>query len=161
MRSFEDIMNDMNEYFYEVDLVWSSASSGTLKSVGLPEIEIVAPPEFPRGKKNKWTPEHMLGGAVSSCLMTTFLSLAENSKLTIHSYKSQCFVKLEKKVEKYEATEILIRPTIKLASEKEVSKAFMIMEKAEKDCPVKNTLKISTEVHPQFEYLNRGEKVKL
>ena len=151
----------MKEYFYEVDLTWNSEGTGTLRSTGLPDIEVVTPPEFVKGKKDKWTPEHMLAGAVSSCLMTTFLSIADHSALTIIGYKSHCFVKLEQQNGKLEASEILIRPTITLISEGDLTKAVQVIEKAEQICPVKNALKLNTGIHPQFEFLSKGEKIKL
>jgi organic hydroperoxide reductase OsmC/OhrA len=154
------MLTKLKEYFYEVDLTWNSERTGTLSSLGLPEIEVVTPPEFLKGKKNKWTPEHMLAGAVSSCLMTTFLAIAENVQLDILGYKSHCFVKLERKGGKLEASEILIRPTIKLISDRELPKAIELIEKAERVCPIKNALNLVIEVHPQYEFLNRGEKIK-
>ncbi len=47
------------------------------------KIEVATPPEFPKGIAGIWSPEHLLVAAVSSCLMTTFLAVAENSKLGI------------------------------------------------------------------------------
>jgi organic hydroperoxide reductase OsmC/OhrA len=45
-----------------------------------PCIEVATPPEFPKGMPGIWSPEHLFTAAVSSCLMTTFLAIAENSK---------------------------------------------------------------------------------
>lgn len=155
------MLTSRKEYFYEVDLAWNSERTGTLSSLGLPEIEVVTPPEFTKGQKNKWTPEHMLAGAVSSCLMTNFLAIAEGYQLSIIAYRSHCFVKLEKKEGKLNATEILIRPTITLISDQELPKAIKLMEKADLTCPIKNALKLTVEVHPQFEFMNSEERVNL
>ncbi|MDB5274555.1 MAG: osmotically inducible protein OsmC [Chitinophagaceae bacterium] len=154
------MLANRKEYFYEVDLVWNSERTGTLSSLGLPEIEVVTPPEFVKGQKNKWTPEHLLAGAVASCLMTNFLAIAEGFQLDIIAYKSHCFVKLERKEGKLEATEILIRPTVTLISDKELAKAIQLIEKAERSCPIKNALQLNINVHPQFEFLNSEEKIK-
>ena len=148
------------EYFYEVDLAWKSERAGTLSSLGFPDIEVVTPPEFIKGEKNKWTPEHLLAGAVSSCLMTTFLAIAEVFQLNIIDYKCHCFIKLEKKQGKLEASEILLRPTIKLVSDQDLPKAIQLIEKADQSCPIKNSLRLPVAVHPMFDFLNKGEKVK-
>lgn len=151
----------LKEYFYEVDLVWNTERTGTLSSMGLPEMEVVTPPEFLKGKKNKWTPEHMMAGAVSSCFMSTFLAMAEGAKLDVLEYKSHCFIKLVKKDGQLEATEILIRPTIKLISDHDLAKTIQLIEKAEGVCPIKNALKLPVDILPQFEFLNRGERIKV
>ncbi|MBC7451237.1 MAG: OsmC family protein [Cytophagales bacterium] len=129
------------EYFYEVDLSWNSDRTGTLHALGLPEIEVLTPTEFVSGKKDTWTPEHMLAGAVSSSIMATFLAIADYSGLSLIDYKSHCFVKLIQKEGKLQATEILIRPTITLISEKDLAKAVQSIDQAENSCPVKEYIK--------------------
>jgi len=44
-------------------------------------LDVATPPQFPKGIERVWSPEHLFTAAVNSCLMTTFLSIAENSKL--------------------------------------------------------------------------------
>lgn len=150
----------IKEYFYEVDLSLNTERTGMLSSAGLPELEVATPPEFLKGKKNKWTPEHMLAGAVSSCFMTTYIAMAEKAGLDILGYKSHCFIKMEIKDSKLKASEILIRPTIKLISDHDLPRALELIENAEDACPVKNALRLNTEIHPHFEFLNRGERIK-
>jgi organic hydroperoxide reductase OsmC/OhrA len=149
------MLSNRKEYFYEVDLAWKSERTGTLSSLGKVNIEVATPNLFSKGDKGTWTPEHILAGAVSSSLMTNFLALAEGFQLDILGYKCHCFVKLEKKDGKLEASEMLIRPTIKLANNLDLPKAIELIEKADQSCPLKNVLKLRIEVHPQFEFLNR------
>jgi hypothetical protein len=60
-------------HFYEVNLFWNTAIHGTLLSPINPSTAKVAPPlEFPKGRKEKWTPEHLFVGAVNSCWKSTF-----------------------------------------------------------------------------------------
>lgn len=151
---------NMPEYFYEVDLSWISQKSGLLTSHGLPDLEVASPIESPREKKIKWTPEHLLAASVSACFMATFLDIAKNFQLDVHAYQGQCFVKLESTNDKYVLSEILLRPIIKLTNELCMLKGYKCVEDAEKASAVKNALKINIEVHPQFEFLNKGEKVK-
>ena len=75
-------------HYYEVNLVWNHNSKGTLSSPILPnKIEVATPPEFPNGIKEIWTPEHLFVAAVNSCLMSTFLLVAANSKFEFISFE--------------------------------------------------------------------------
>lgn len=151
----------MKEYFYDVELIWKSEQEGLLNSHGMPSIEAVAPKESPREKKIKWTPEHLLAASVSSSFMATFIGVAENSNLQVYSYKSQCFLKLEKVNGKFVTSEILLRPIICIETELSHPTAYKCLEDAKRSCPIKNALRISVEVHPHFEFLIKEDKVKI
>jgi len=97
----------MEPHFYHVDLNWNSNRKGVLSSPELatengPEIEVATPPEFPKGMPGIWSPEHLFTAAVSGCLMTTFLSIAENSKLDFISFSCKSHGKLEQVNGKFE-----------------------------------------------------------
>jgi organic hydroperoxide reductase OsmC/OhrA len=67
-----------DKHLYEVNLEWKNARIGDLSSPVLNDkIEVATPPEFPKGIEGVWSPEHLFVSAVSSCLMTTFLAIAE------------------------------------------------------------------------------------
>lgn len=59
-----------------------------------------------------WSPEHLFVAAIESCLMTTFLAVAENSKLEFVSFSSHATGKLDKVDGKFMMTEVLLRPTL-------------------------------------------------
>jgi organic hydroperoxide reductase OsmC/OhrA len=65
-------MNSIRDlYYYEVNLLWNSVASGTLNSPVMPrKIELVTSPGVLAGTKEKWTPEHLLLAAISSCLVS-------------------------------------------------------------------------------------------
>jgi organic hydroperoxide reductase OsmC/OhrA len=85
-----------NEHNYEVNLHWKQDRKGEVSSPVLNDkIEVVTPPEFPKGIEGSWSPEHLFTAAVSSCLMTTFLAVAENSKLDFVSFDCKANGKLE------------------------------------------------------------------
>jgi organic hydroperoxide reductase OsmC/OhrA len=150
----------MEEYFYEVSLTWESEKNGLLNSHNLREIEVVNP-ESPKDIRDKWTSEHLLAASLSSSFMNVFLDIAASSKLELVSYRSECFIKLEKVGGKYITTEILLRPTIKLISDLYMSRASKLLEEAENTCPVRNTLSINISIHPKFEYLNKGKQERV
>ena len=148
-----------SNYFCEVDLLWNLEKTGTLSSAGLEEINVISPTHFVYGKKNKWTPEHILAGALSSSFMNTFLEMAENNSLNIFSYKSNSLVKLQIKSGNVEVNEILIMPIIQILSEKYLYKAIELIELAEKKCPIKKLMKVSIQIHSRFEFLEIEKRI--
>ncbi len=86
----------MDSHNYLVDIKWESDRKGKLSSPELTEtIEAATPPQFPKGMEGIWSPEHLFTAAIASCLMTTFLSIAENSKLEFISFDCKSEGKLE------------------------------------------------------------------
>src|SRR5215211_6373370 len=69
-----------NNYYYTTAVEWTGERHGDLSAPVLPKLKIDAPPEF-KGHEGVWTPEHLFVASVNSCFMTTFLAIAENSKL--------------------------------------------------------------------------------
>ena len=57
-----------------------------------------------------WSPEHLFTAAVSSCLMTTFLAVAENFGLSFSNFSCKSKGKLEKVEGRYMMTEIILEP---------------------------------------------------
>ena len=118
-----------DKYEYEVGLTWKGERSGIMESSGLPSLEVSAPPEF-AGQPGRWTPEQLLVGATSSCLMTTFLAIAEFSKITVSFFRAKATGRLEKIAgEGYRFTEIHFVPEIGVSTH-EVEKARRALAKA-------------------------------
>ncbi|SLJ95178.1 OsmC family protein [Salegentibacter salarius] len=90
---------------------------------------------------NIWSPEHFLVAAVESCLMTTFLAIAENSKLEFISFKSTAIGKLDKVEGKFQMTEIILKPVLEITDENNAERAKRIIEKSEKACLISNSIK--------------------
>jgi organic hydroperoxide reductase OsmC/OhrA len=140
-------MNDT--HFYEVNLTWNTATQGTLSSpVIANKIEVVTPPEFPKGIKEKWTPEHLFVAAVNSCLMSTFLLVAENSKFQFISFESNAVGKIEKVDGKFAVTEIVLKPTLIIPSTQNETKAKRVLEMSEKACAIANSIKTKITLEP-------------
>jgi len=105
-----------------------------------PCIEVATPPEFPKGMPGIWSPEHLFTAAVSSCLMTTFLSIAENSKLNFSSFSCQAKGKLEQMDGKFMMSEVILEPTVTIVDEKDEAKTLRILEKSEAACLISNSV---------------------
>ena len=129
-------------HVYDVKVDWKSDRKGILSSSVLtPTIEVATPPEFPKGMPDIWSPEHLFVAAVNSCLMTTFLSIAENSKLEFTSFSSNATGKLEMVEGKFMISEITLRPVVTLNSEKDKERAERILQKSEAACLISNSIK--------------------
>ena len=131
-----------NAHHYEVDLVWTSDRKGSISSPVLHQsIEVATPPEFPKGMPGIWSPEHLLVAAVNACYMTTFLAIAENSKLDYISLDCKAVGLLEQPEGKYQITTVLLKPVLVIADEHHAERAMRILEKTEKACLISNSIK--------------------
>ncbi len=131
---------------YATKLEWKETRKGTISAEGLPSVEVATPPEFPGGIAGIWSPEHLFVAAAEVCLMTTFLAIAENSKLEFSAYSSEAVGTLEKTEEGFRITKIMIRPHVVVADEGLKDRATRIVEKAEHHCLVSNSMKTQIEL---------------
>jgi organic hydroperoxide reductase OsmC/OhrA len=135
----------MEPHFYSVNINWETDRKGILCSPELnPEvgrcIEVATPPEFPKGIPGIWSPEHLFTAAVSSCLMTTFLSIAEKSKLDFTQFSCKSKGKLEQVEGQLMMSEIILETTIIIADEKDREKAERVLQKSEVACLISNSI---------------------
>lgn len=129
-------------HHYEVKLNWESDRKGLMSSPVLhSNIEVATPPEFPKGMEGIWSPEHLLVAAVNSCLMTTFLAIAENFKFDFIDFESNADGTLEKVDGKLMMSEIQLAPVLTIAPGADKEKAIRILEKSEAACLISNSVK--------------------
>ena len=134
---------------YEVKLEWTQDRKGVINSPVLTDqIEVATPPEFPKGMPNIWSPEHLFVGAISSCLMTTFLAIAENSKLEFKHFSCNANGKLEQVEGKYLMTEVLLEPVVTIFTEADRERAERILQKSEAACLISNSVKSTINLKP-------------
>lgn len=142
----------MSEFhLYEINLKWTEQKKGLLSASGLPDIEVATPPQFSGGHEGIWSPEHLFVSSVAVCIMTTFLAIAELSKLEFVSYESRATGKLEKVDNKYMFTEVTIEPIIKIKYEKDLERAERIIHKAEANCLISNSIKSKVVLNPKIQ----------
>lgn len=131
----------MINHSYEVNISWDSQRKGTLSSPVLEKsIEVATPPEFNGGMEGIWSPEHLFVASVSSCLMTTFLAIAEYSKLDFIHFSCKATGKLEKTDSGFAVTEVRLNPLLQIAAEGDLEKAERILRKAEASCLISNSI---------------------
>lgn len=138
-------------HHYNVNLNWENDRKGLMSSPVLNStIEVATPPEFPKGMEGIWSPEHLLVAAVNSCLMTTFLAIAENSKLNFEHFKSNADGKLEKVDGKYMISEVVLSPVLTIKNEMDRERALRVLEKSEAACLISNSVKATIVFKPEI-----------
>lgn len=144
----------MKSHYYNVDINWENNRKGIMCSPELNSkngicIEVATPPEFPKGMEGIWSPEHLFVAAVSGCLMTSFLVIAENSTLEFTRFTCQANGKLEMVEGKLMMSEIQLKPTVVISNEMHTNKAMRIVKKAENACLIAHSIKskVSTEIN--------------
>ena len=141
-------MNDSSKHIYEINLQWNAERKGTLSSPVLPiQIEVATPPDFPKGMKDIWTPEHLFIASVNSCYMATFLVVAENSQFEFISFDCNSVGIVETINETLAVTQITLKPKVVIKSAEHEEQLMKILEKSNKECLISNsvTTKISLE----------------
>ena len=103
-------------------------------------IEVVTPPQFPQGIADVWSPEHLFTAAVVSCFMTTFLSIAENSKLAFTHFSCDAKGVLATDNGKLKMTEIILQPSIGIEDDTLKEKVVRILQKSEAACLISNSI---------------------
>ncbi|SRX72873.1 OsmC family protein [Aequorivita antarctica] len=139
----------MEKHHYNVDINWNQDRKGMMCSPELASsnsitancIEVATPPDFLKGMPNIWSPEHLFTASVSSCLMTTFLAIAENSKLDFSGFSCKSKGVMERVDGKYLMTEVILEPTVTIKDEKDRERAEKILQKSEAACLISNSIK--------------------
>jgi peroxiredoxin-like protein len=137
------------EHSYNVSLQWEQDRKGILRSPELPQsIEVATPPDFPKGMPGIWSPEHLFIAAAASCLMTTFLAIAENSKLEYRTFTCDANGIVDKVEGKFQVTEIVLQPTVTVANEALIEKALRVLDMSERNCLITHSMKTAVKMEP-------------
>lgn len=139
-----------NFHLYNTSLEWDEGRIGTLSGPGLDGFKVATPPEFEKGVPNIWSPEHLYVASLNACLMTTFLAIAENSKLNFESFRCDAVGKLEKVEGKFVISEVELNPQLIITYEKDKDRALRIVEKSELNCLISNSVKTKIILSPEI-----------
>lgn len=130
-------------FHYGIDVKWKEQRRGILRAAEKQDLEVATPPEF-KGHPGIWTPEDLFVASVNSCLMSTFLGMAERAGVHVQSYEAHGDGTLESVNGFLQFTKVVLRPRIAVANQEEVAKALDVLQKAKIDCLVARSL--NTEV---------------
>jgi peroxiredoxin-like protein len=146
----------MEPHIFNVNLKWVADRIGEVSSPELLDaIDVATPPQFPKGVDGVWSPEHFFTAAVNSCFMTTFLAVAENSKLEFTSFSCESEGILDKVDGKYIMTEIILKPHLKIINEADAEKAERILHKSESACLISNSIKSQVTLLPTITFVEK------
>ncbi len=115
----------------------------TTQAEDLPTLEVAAPRQFD-GPGDKWSPEDMLVACAADCLILTFRAIASASQLKWESLACEVTGTLEMVDRVVQFTELQIRASLALDPQENADKASRVLEKAEKNCLVTNSLMANT-----------------
>ena len=134
-------------YTYHTAVKWTEQRKGVISCAGKPDVQVATPPEF-KGHEGIWSPEDLFVASANVCLMTTFLAVAERAGLTFTSYESVAEGRLELVDGKFRFTTITLKPTITLSANADAAKARELIEKAETNCLISNSMKARVTLEP-------------
>lgn len=127
-------------YTYHTSVKWTEQRKGVISCAGKPDIQVATPPEF-KGHEGIWSPEDLFVASANICVMTTFCAVAERAGLVFKSYESSAEGRLELVDGKFQFTEITVKPVIILPPGGDAAKAKELIEKAEANCLISNSMK--------------------
>lgn len=105
-----------------------------------------APVEF-GGPGGRWSPESLLVAAVADCFILTFRAIARASKLSWNTLQCDVEGTLARSEGKTRFTEFTIRATLQAPSDVDEEKARRMLDKAEADCLITNSLSSTVHLH--------------
>jgi organic hydroperoxide reductase OsmC/OhrA len=133
---------DKHQYYFEVQLNWQEGRKGILTAPDVKDtIRVATPPEFIGGIPDMWSPEHLLLSALSSSFMTTYLAIAEKSKVEVSHYECNVIGQVALVDDHLQFTSINLFPKIYVATTEDIVKANEVLMKAYKHCIVANSIK--------------------
>jgi|SRR6516164_7799801 organic hydroperoxide reductase OsmC/OhrA len=127
-------------FHYQARTTWRAARQGVLSAPGKPDVVVGSPPEW-KGRPDNWAPEELLVASVNSCIMLTFLTLAQARGVELVGYDSDADGTLEKVSGVYQMTEITVRPRVVIASEAQRAAAQRAMDHVEAHCFMSQSVK--------------------
>ena len=138
---------------YRVTGSSTTVRSGTLAAPDIqPAINFSAPPEF-YGQAGQWTPEHLFVSAVASCFVSTFSGMADYSKLEFRSLDVETEGVMEKDAGGWRFTQVVLRPRLKIAHDRDAERANRLLQKAEHTCLVARSLACPVTLEARVEAL--------
>ena len=80
--------------------------------------------------------------------MTTFLAIAENSKLEFKAFDCKATGILEQVDEKFLMTEVVLEPTVIISFENDQDRMLRVLQRTEMNCLISNSIKSKVIMKP-------------
>ncbi len=141
-------------YEFETSVRFIEEKKGVLNSADKPEVIIGCAPEF-GGKKEYWSPQHLLIAAIEVCIMTTFFWLLEKSNLNIINYFSEACAKAQLKDNDFVFTEVIVKPAVTIDSEQKEDDILNLVNEAGNKCMVSKSINCPVILKPAIKIVNK------
>lgn len=144
-------MSDNGHHRYETNLTWTGAANGfadydkydrthELAAPGKPTLITSSDPAF-LGVPERWNPEDMLLGALSSCHMLSYLACCARARITVLSYTDSATGTMVENGKGGGAfTEATLRPVVTIRQADKVEHAHRLHGTANKVCFIANSV---------------------
>lgn len=141
---------------YPLTLSWSGntladpySREATVSNPGKVSIPVSSAPEY-AGNPASWNPEDLLGTALATCHMLTFLALCAKAKVQVRAYDDRAVAVLDTVEKVTSIQEIHLNPTIRVAPGTSKAKVEELFQKAHKYCFVAASLKSKAVLNPRI-----------
>jgi organic hydroperoxide reductase OsmC/OhrA len=134
-------MEDL-KYSFEINAVWSDDKTVQVSSPDFKEpITTTIPPPFTNGIGGHWSAEHLFLASLASCFAHTFQIIANLSELPFDSFTCNISGDAEKIDKVFAFHSVKLFPTLIIPLETYRNKAESVLEKAERNCIIANSVK--------------------
>lgn len=141
----------MSEHRYEVEVLWSGATTDfrsysrnhEARVAGRPAIPSTADPKF-RGDKTRWNPEQLLVAAVSECHMLWYLHLCADAGIVVTDYHDAA----EGVMDDERFQQVTLKPRVTISDPARADDARALHAEAHKRCFIANSMNFPVRHEP-------------
>jgi organic hydroperoxide reductase OsmC/OhrA len=140
---------------YPLSLAWtgntldgSYTRNATVSNAGKHPLAVSSAPEY-AGDPARWNPEDLLGSALATCHMLTFLALCAKAKVEVVGYEDHAESVLDTVDKVTRITQVRLRPVIRVTRGTSMAKVVELFEKAHKYCFVANSVTCEAVMEPR------------
>lgn len=140
---------------YPLSLAWTGNTldgsynrNATVSNAGKHPLAVSSAPEY-AGDASRWNPEDLLGSALATCHMLTFLALCAKAKVEVVGYEDHAEAVLDTVDKVTRITQVRLRPVIRVTRGTSMAKVVELFEKAHKYCFVANSVTCEAVMEPR------------
>lgn len=135
---------------YPAAVRWEGGRRGRASSTdGLPALSVAAPPSF-GGPSGVWSPEHLFVLSATACWMTTFLAVAQASKVEVAAVECSGTGTLVRDDDRrFRIGDIVLRPIVTVFREEDRERVIRLIHKAEAACLIRNSIRSDVALESQ------------
>jgi peroxiredoxin-like protein len=137
-------------HHYVVTASGETTGNIVVAAAHLPDLVTDAPAEFD-GPGDCWSPETMLVGAVANCFILTFRAIARASNFEWRDLTCNVQGVLDRVDRVTQFTEMVLKVKLHIPAGADLEKAKRLLEKAEQNCLITNSLKGKVELNAEVE----------